>query len=137
MVQLKSDQGFDFFNRHLSVVFFKSHFILQTISTYISFLYIVLHVQHVVPVGKSVDALLNAFRVDVVLADQTFSCLDHSFDPVQVQLHGGGEVLVFLYSRFHCFHCGGQLHVSKRRLLEDKDRRSHMISFFSGSRTKS
>lgn len=103
---------------------------LHTISTYISFLYIVLHVQHVVPVGKSVDALLNAFRVDVVLADQTFSCLDHSFDPVQVQLHGGGEVLVFLYSRFHCFHCGGQLHVSERRLLEDKDRRSHMIFFF-------
>lgn len=36
------------------------------------------------PVGESVDALPDAFRVDVVLADQTLSSLDHSFDPVQV-----------------------------------------------------
>lgn len=60
-----------------------------------------------VPVGERVNAFPDAFRVDVTLADQALSGLDHSFDPVQVQLHGGGKVLVFLYGSFDCFHCGG------------------------------
>lgn len=67
----------------------------------------------VVPVGEGVDTFFDAFRVDVTLADQTLSSLDHSFDPVQVQLHGGGEVLVFLYGGFDSFHRRGQLHVSE------------------------
>lgn len=71
-----------------------------------------------VPVGKGVDAFPDAFGVDVALADQTLSSLDHSFDPVQVQLHGGSEVLVFLYGGFDCFHRGGQLHVSEGRFLQ-------------------
>lgn len=73
-----------------------------------------------VPVGEGVDTFPDAFRVDVTLADQTLSRLNHSFDPVQVKLHGGGEVLVFLYGSFDCFHCGGQLHVSEGRLLENE-----------------
>lgn len=73
-----------------------------------------------VPVGEGVDTFPDAFRVDVTLADQTLSRLNHSFDPVQVQLHGGGEVLVFLYGSFDCFHRGGQLHVSEGRLLENE-----------------
>lgn len=74
----------------------------------------------VVPVGEGVDAFADALRVDVTLADQTLSRLNHSFDPVQVELHGGGEVLVLLYGSFNCFHCGGQFYVSERRLLENK-----------------
>lgn len=66
-----------------------------------------------VPFGEGVDTLLDAFRVDVTLADQTLSGLDHRFDPVQVQLHCGGEVLVLLDGGFDCFHRGGQLHVSQ------------------------
>ncbi len=76
----------------------------------------------VAPVGERVDALPDALRVDVTLADQTFSGLDHSFDSVQVQLHGGGEVLVLLYGSFNCFHCGGQLHMSQGRLLKNTER---------------
>lgn len=38
----------------------------------------------VVPVGERVDAFPDAVRVDVVLADQTLTSLDHSFDSVQV-----------------------------------------------------
>lgn len=70
-----------------------------------------------VPVGERVDAFLDAVGVDVALADQTLPGLDHRFDSVQVQLHGGGEVFVFLDGGLHRFHCGGKLHVSKRRLL--------------------
>lgn len=75
---------------------------------------------HVVPVGEGVNAFADALRVDVTLADQTLARLNHSFDPVQVELHGGGEVLVLLYGSFNCFHCGGQLYVSEGRLLEHK-----------------
>lgn len=71
-----------------------------------------------VPVGEGVDAFPDAVGVDVTLADETLSCLDHSFDPVQVQFHGGGEVLVFFYGSFNCFHGGGQFHVSQGRFLE-------------------
>lgn len=78
------------------------------------------HPVHVVPVGEGVNAFADALRVDVTLADQTLSRLYHSFDPVQVELHGGGEVLVLLYGSFNGFHCGGQFYVSKGRLLEDK-----------------
>ncbi|TNN65918.1 hypothetical protein EYF80_023918 [Liparis tanakae] len=63
------------------------------------------------PGAQGVDAFLDAVGVDVALADQTLSSLDHSFDAVQVQLHGGGEVLVFLYGGLHRFHRGGQLHL--------------------------
>lgn len=84
---------------------------------------------HVVPVGEGIDAFPDAFRVDVALADQTLSSLDHSFDPVQVQLHGGGEVLVFLDGGFDCFHRGGQLHVSQGRLLEDERGNRDVISW--------
>lgn len=72
-----------------------------------------------VPFGEGVDTFLDAFRVDVTLADQTLSGLDHGFDPVQVQLHRGGEVLVFLDGGFNCFHSGGQLHMSKGWLLKN------------------
>lgn len=83
-----------------------------------------------VPVGEGVDAFLDAVGVDVALADQTLSSLDHSFDPVQVQLHGGGEVLVFLYGGLHRFHRGRQLHVSEGRLLESEDGNSEAVSWF-------
>lgn len=73
-----------------------------------------------VPAGEGVNAFPDAVRVDVTLADQTLSGLDHSFDPVQVQLHGGGEVLVLLYGGLHRFYRGGQLHVSEGRLLENE-----------------
>lgn len=90
--------------------------------------------RYVVPVGECVDAFPDTFRVDVALADQTLAGLDHSFDPVQVQLHGGGEVLVFLYGCFNRFHCGGQLHVSKGRFLEGEDRSGEvMCKFRNGS----
>lgn len=74
---------------------------------------------YAVPFGEGVDTFLDAFRVDVTLADQTLSGLDHGFDPVQVQLHRGGEVLVFLDGGFNCFHSGGQLHMSKGWLLKN------------------
>lgn len=77
----------------------------------------------VVPVGEGVDAFLDAVRVDVALADEALPGLDHGFDPVQVQLHGGGEVLVFLYGSLHRLHRGGQLHVSQGRLLEEEEKK--------------
>lgn len=84
---------------------------------------------HVVPVGEGVNAFADALRVDVTLADQTLSRLYHSFDPVQVELHGGGEVLVLLYGSFNGFHCGGQFYVSEGRLLQNKHEISTYIRY--------
>lgn len=71
-----------------------------------------------VPVAKCIDTLPDAFTVDVILTDQTLSSFDHSFDPVQVQLHGCGEILVFLDGSLDCFYSSGQLHVSQCGLLK-------------------
>lgn len=80
--------------------------------------------QRLLPLGESVDTLPDSLGVDVVLADQAFSRLDHSFDPVQVQLHGGSEILMFLDGAFDRFHRGGELHVGQSRFLEEeKDNR--------------
>ena len=65
------------------------------------------------PLSQRVHPLLDAVRVDVALADQALPGLDHGLDAVQVELHGGGEVLVLLDGRLHRLHRGGELHVGQ------------------------
>lgn len=64
------------------------------------------------PVAEGLNPLFDSVRVDISLSNQTIPSLNDSLNAMQVELHGGGEVLVLLDGGLYRLHCSGQLYMS-------------------------